>query len=679
MDAPISTPWVSFSSSSWQTGCRTTSTSFRCTRCPGDRPAGAVAAGVYRHVFPRRRRYHRGQGAREGQARRYASAGDLASDKGATCAEKRSWPGPRRRYISYASLPGETKGWWPEYQALSWRSSRERSFRSSLPCGPKRMLGWRSNGSEWPRSRATAPDRGLGCRHSRHDVDDAARHLKAAPEALREWEWRHLCTRLDESIAMFPAKAGETQFLVRVPQGIRIARLKPAGLYLADLEGNELWTHSFPAVDNLMVYPPLFTRQGLRLFAKIKETGKTPNNIKYNYAFNELFLNIVSDQGRVQKQLKSPEGTDTLLVAVNPEGSRLAVFRIGPTKAAFTLYDSDTGEPRVTSDREIGYAYTLVFSPDGTRVATGGEDGLTRLWDTSTGAMTALCRGHTRKVMSVAFRRDGLRLATASADGTVRQWDSTSGREVEPSYDRHTGEVMTAKYSADGAWIASGGTDRTVRVWGAADRQDIVVLQGHTGDVRDLEFIDDGRRLASASQMPTLGHLEQQDGTVRFWEIGRHGAASVLRGHTSYIYPVEYSPDGRWIASGSWDNTVRLWDALTGETAAILPHPGNIRALAFSPDSSWLVSACFTDPDCRIWDVATARLRTKVKGPGSVVAQTVAISAGRNPHRGCRRQRPRHSHRSRDRRLRRFLSYRPGRRQEVTVLQSRRTAARGYG
>ena len=213
---------------------------------------------------------------------------------------------------------------------------------------------------------------------------------------------------------------------------------------------------------------------------------------------------------------------------------------------------------------------------------------------------------------------------TTSADGTVRQWDSSTGREVESPYDRHIGEVLTAEYSPDGLWIASGGTDRTIRVWGAANRQDLAVLHGHTGVVSDLAFTADGRRLASVSQSGRLRYAG--DGTVRLWEVGRQAGTSVLRGHTSYIYPVAFSPDGRWIASGSWDNTVRLWDAVTGESCAILPHPGSVRALAFGPDSSWLVSGCYLDESLQIWNVATAQLEKKFKGPGSHCFQAIAVS-----------------------------------------------------
>lgn len=90
----------------------------------------------------------------------------------------------------------------------------------------------------------------------------------------------------------------------------------------------------------------------------------------------------------------------------------------------------------------------------------------------------------------------------------------------------------------------------------------------------------------------------------------------VLRGHSSYVYPVAYSPDGQWLASGSWDQTVRLWDARTGEPCAVLPHPAVVWALAFSADGSSLATACHGDDQLRLWDVATGQLLKQFATPG---------------------------------------------------------------
>ena len=103
---------------------------------------------------------------------------------------------------------------------------------------------------------------------AQHDVVDAARQLGAAPEPLRDWEWRHLHTRLDDSTSVFPATAGEYQCLVHDPKGIRIARLTFTSLRLTDLEGSELLTRSFRPEAKLMHRPPLPTRRGLRLVGR---------------------------------------------------------------------------------------------------------------------------------------------------------------------------------------------------------------------------------------------------------------------------------------------------------------------------------------------------------------------------------------------------------------------------
>jgi eukaryotic-like serine/threonine-protein kinase len=139
------------------------------------------------------------------------------------------------------------------------------------------------------------------------------------------------------------------------------------------------------------------------------------------------------------------------------------------------------------------------------------------------------------------------------------------------------------------------------------------VLRGHASDVSELAFSADGRRLASAS---AGNYPRRGDGSVRFWEVGPGADQRVLGGHTSYIYPVAYSPDGDWIVSGSWDKTVRIWDARTGEFCADLPHPSVVFTLAFGPDSCRLVTGCDEDEHLRIWNLATRKVRDIIEGPG---------------------------------------------------------------
>ena len=435
------------------------------------------------------------------------------------------------------------------------------------------------------------------------DVAEAGRQLEAAPANLRDWEWRHLTSRLDDSLAVLRLPQGEGALLLSDPTGVRVGLFSDSGLRFRAEGGNESRERPFSNLGkNILSVAGPATGWWLAA-APLTEHAR--------------YVDLHDETGRLLRRI---ETLDPVVgcIALSPDRSRLAVSLFSNRSIA-GVYDTASGTAIARCGNTQGIT-SMVFSPDGRRLATGSDDSVSRIWDAATGKQIAQCLGHTSKILSVAFRADGQRLVTASHDGTVRQWDAQTGREVESPYERHTAEVAAAIYSPDGLRIASAGNDRTIRIWRSSGRQDQAVLLGHSGAISRLIFSGDGRRLVSASfrQGDFSG-----DGTVRFWETSPDNTLPILAGHTSYVYPVAFSPDGRWIASGSWDKTARLWDAATGKVTAILPHPDIVRTLAFTPDSRRLVTNESKD-GVFIWDVPTGHLQDRMAQLKNVVSLAVS-------------------------------------------------------
>ena len=209
--------------------------------------------------------------------------------------------------------------------------------------------------------------------------------------------------------------------------------------------------------------------------------------------------------------------------AISLDGSKLALGWSTSRHWEITVHPLNRNERSVVRIDPTTFSWSLSFSPDGSRVASAGEDGVTRIWNSTTGAKVAECRGHRSKVLRVSFRSDGKRLLTTSADGTVRQWDPANGHEAVPPYERHTGEVMTAAYSPNGQWVASEAP--TGRSGCADDRQDRDVLHGHTAFVKEVGV----RRPTAAALTSTSSSSGSQgndgDSTVRLWDLGRRRPA----------------------------------------------------------------------------------------------------------------------------------------------------------
>ena len=140
-----------------------------------------------------------------------------------------------------------------------------------------------------------------------------------------------------------------------------------------------------------------------------------------------------------------------------------------------------------------------------------------------------------------------------------------------------------------------------------------------------LAFSPDGGTLASGSA----------DDTIRLWDVATGKGIAALRGHTSSVRSVAFSPDGKTLASASEDKTVRLWDAATGQNTAVLrEHTDFVRSVAFSPDGKTLASAS-DDKTVRLWDVATRKSTATLNVEGSFAVSVAFSPDGKKLAWGC--------------------------------------------
>ena len=288
----------------------------------------------------------------------------------------------------------------------------------------------------------------------------------------------------------------------------------------------------------------------------------------------------------------------------------------GAADGTVLLRDVETGNADGLSGH--GSLTTMALSADGTLLASGAGKGTVRLWDAATRARITTLEGHRTRVGSVSFSFDGAVLASGSINRTVKLWD-VGKRELIASLEGHTGPVTSVSFSPDGALLASAGgwNDATVRLWDVGARELIGMLEGHTNEVRSLAFsYPDGALLASGG-----GH---DDKTVKLWNVATRELIASLEDRTGSVNSVVFSPDGKTLASGSSDGTVRLSDAATRTPISSLDNRSSVYSLAFSSDGAVLASGSW-DRTVKLWDVETREQIGTLQGGHTGSVHSVAF------------------------------------------------------
>jgi WD40 repeat protein len=264
------------------------------------------------------------------------------------------------------------------------------------------------------------------------------------------------------------------------------------------------------------------------------------------------------------------------------------------------------------------------------------------VWDLEAGKETLSLRGHTHWVTGLALSADGKRLYSASSDTTIKVWDLDAGKETL-TLRGHTDGVSSLALSADGKQLYSASHDKTIKVWDLDSGKEILILRGHTGEVSSLALSADGKRLYSGG-----GY---QDGTIKVWDLNSGKETLSLRGHTDAnalriagdyadgVSSLALSGDGKWLYSGRYDNTIKVWDLDAGKETLTLPGVmdwsdwvnGLVhgeRSVPVISDGKRLYSGSW-DRTIKAWDLDAGKEALTLRGHVGPVTSLVLSSDGK--------------------------------------------------
>jgi WD40 repeat protein len=308
-------------------------------------------------------------------------------------------------------------------------------------------------------------------------------------------------------------------------------------------------------------------------------------------------------------------------IAIAPGAGRLiTVSGGGPAY----LWDVTSGG--LVQGRELAPdAVSGAFLGDGSGLALLRESGAIELY-ANDGALTRSLGDPSQPSYSLALSADGARVVSGGADQTVRLWPDGSGAAREVG--GFSVPIADAALSPDGTLLVAGTTAGQLLLWDLATRSLLWSVPAHSWEVSRVAFAPDGKTVASGGEfMVDISDFPGE--ALRLWNVADGAPLRSLEGHTHRIEAIAFSPDGRLLASASFDGTVNIWQVADGALLKKLNEDEVFGGLAFTPDGQRLIGATSFDgvgDDIWIWRLADADFERGFAIDGEILFSELALA-----------------------------------------------------
>jgi WD40 repeat protein len=347
--------------------------------------------------------------------------------------------------------------------------------------------------------------------------------------------------------------------------------------------------------------PPLPTLVWVKCILPLLDRRSYNNLRSVSKEIYEASRNVNAPWPQKSVRLRSPVRS----IAFSPDSGFLTH---GGTDGILRILNRSDGR-RTILEGHTDEITDVSFSPDGLLLASASNDQTIQLW-TLADLSCRILVGHAASVQSVVFSPNGLSVASGCYDGETRLWDVSNGICTKTLRHQRMTQVRSVAFSPFGRTLASGGAHLdedgdeedgfgTIILWNSSEEERReIIISAHSGEVNAIAFSPNGRYLASGSD----------DMTVRLWNTSNGNCTVVFEGHSDWVWSVCFSPNGNILASGSGDGSVRLWNVeeRSGDYCAPVltrlgQHQRSVSSVAFSPDGRTLASGGW-DETVRLWN-----------------------------------------------------------------------------